>query len=106
MLEAQREGGDDEPAAIVAMMSSLEAMMDASPGVAGYLMARLQPLAGRRRLHATYDGIELWMAESRSDALAESLTRLAGEGVRPLMRKRCEAWAARIRGGRPRSGDR
>lgn len=88
---------EDEDAAVVAMMGSLEKMMDVSPGVAGYLMARLHPVAGRRYLHSTRDGIELWMWESRSPDVADSLMRLAQEDVRPRLRESCEEWATRIR---------
>jgi len=62
LLEAQRDGVDDEDTAIIATMSLLENMMDENPGVAGYLMARLHPVAERRYLQATRDGIELGAA--------------------------------------------
>jgi hypothetical protein len=100
LLRVLQGPGGDETSAVVATMPLLEAMMDESPGVAGYLMARLYPIAARRRLHHTYDAIDLWMHETTSDDLAESLTRLADEGVRPRMRARYQEWAARIRSAR------
>ncbi len=103
VLEARKDPmADNDDAAIVATMSSLEKMMDANPGVAGYLMARLHPIAGARYLHATCEGIELWMWHSTSVDVAESLMRLVHEGVRPRLRKNYEKWADRIR--KQRSG--
>jgi hypothetical protein len=97
LLDVARGQSDDETAAIPRMMSWLEAMMSARAGVAGYLMARLYPIAGQRHLHATYDAIDLWMHESTSIELANFLVKLADEGVRPKLRARYESWAKGIR---------
>ncbi len=104
LLDARREGEADEEAAVLATMTSLDAMMRIDPGVAGYLMARLFPVAGRRYLHQVADAIDLWIDASTSAELADTLTRLANEGVRPLLRKRYEAWSAKIRQSRGQPG--
>ena len=62
--------------------------------VSSYLMARLYPIARHRYLHAVFDRIGLWMGDKANDDLAESLTRLANEGVRPQLQKTYRAWAA------------
>jgi hypothetical protein len=81
-----------------AAMPLLETMMDASPGVGGYLMATLYPIAARRKLNHINDAIGLWMVNSTSEELAESLTRLAKEGPRPSsLRRIYAAWAENIR---------
>lgn len=97
LLDVQRNQVVDEPAAVSGMMSLLEAMMSASVSVAGYLMARLYPIAGQRRSHATYNAIELWMSESTDVELADVLMQLANEGVRPKLRTRYEGWATNVR---------
>lgn len=97
LLNARREVEADEDTVVIATMTALEAMMSVNPGVAGYLMARLFPVAGRRYLHSIADGIDLWIDASTSADLADALSRLAHEGVRPLLRKRYESWAAKIR---------
>ena len=61
--------------------------MDANPGVAGYLMARLYPIAARHHLNHIGDAIGLWMRAGAGDDLAENLTRLANEGVGPTSRR-------------------
>jgi hypothetical protein len=88
---------DDGDAAVADTMATLESMTDARPAVAGYLMARLFPLAGRRYLHHIADGIDLHMDASASTALADALEGLAAEGVRPLLQKRYREWATTIR---------
>lgn len=89
LLEAR--GGDAR-----ATMTTLEAMFDARPAVAGYLMARLLHVAGRQKHHSVYDAIGLWMDDCADPALAAALTRLADEGVRPLLAHQCRTWAERI----------
>jgi hypothetical protein len=75
------------------VMGQLEQMMDASPRVASYLMARLYPLAGRARDHETYRRIELWMHDISVIGVAQVLRSLAREGVRPALKSRYEEWA-------------
>ncbi len=82
---------------IVKTMSFLEKLMDISPVIAGYLMGRLYPMAGKMHLHEVCDAIELWMHANKDENLAGSLMKLANEGVRPLLQKRYIAWATRIR---------
>jgi hypothetical protein len=48
LLDEQRHRTPDEDSAITTMMSSLEAIMDTSASVGGYLMAKLYPIACRR----------------------------------------------------------
>ncbi|MDB4928827.1 MAG: hypothetical protein JWM10_1311 [Myxococcaceae bacterium] len=98
LLEARSDGDGEADAAIVDAMSTLEAMMPARPAVAGYLMARLHPVAGGRYLHHVADAIDLHMDASASAGLADSLSALAAEGVRPRSRKRYLQWEAAIRG--------
>jgi hypothetical protein len=84
-------------------MTSLETMMRTNPSGAGYLMARLFPIAGARYLHHIADAIDLYLVASTSDDLAKLLTRLAKEGVRPRLQKRYEMWALQIREARQRA---
>jgi len=93
----RHEDGSDDDAELISMMTALEAMMDTDASVAGYFMARLFPIVGRRYLHAVADAIDLWLDASTSVPLADALTALAAEGVRPRLRKRYEGWAAKIR---------
>jgi hypothetical protein len=79
-----------------AMMVTLEAMFDARPAVAGYLMARLLHVAAHQEQHAVYDAIGLWLDDCADPALAAALTRLADEDVRRQLAGQCRAWAARI----------
>lgn len=88
---------DDADAAIVETMATLEAMMPARAEVAGYLLARLFPVAGARYLHHVADAIDLHMDASVSGGLADSLQALAREGVRPRLQKRYLQWEAAIR---------
>ncbi|MDI3288315.1 hypothetical protein [Polyangium sp. 15x6] len=104
LFDTQRGTDGDDASAINGTMSLLESMMGTSPGVGGYLMARLYPIARRRYFHHTCDAIELWMADSTSEELAENLSRLAKEGVRPVLRRSYEAWAAQIRQFRKPAG--
>jgi hypothetical protein len=98
LLKARGGSEFDEKSAVIATMPLLETMMDASPGVAGYLMARLYPIAARRKLNHIDDAIGLWMVNSASEELAESLTMLANEGTRPSsLRRIYAAWAENIR---------
>ena len=98
LLEAQGGSDSDEKSAVIATMPLLETMMDASPGVAGYLMATLYPIAARRKLNHINDTIGLWMVNSTSEEVAESLTRLANEGTPPSsVRRIYAAWAENIR---------
>ncbi len=71
--------------------------MDVEPCVAGYLMARLYPLAGQEYAHDVYNGIELWMHNSDSMALADALNALSEESVRPMLRRSYREWAEVIR---------
>ncbi|WP_147469457.1 hypothetical protein [Corallococcus sp. AB045] len=79
------------------LMLLLEAAMDVEPRVAGYLMARLYPLAGRKYAHDVYNAVELWMDASDSMALADALMALSEEPVRPLLRKCYREWAEGIK---------
>ncbi len=97
LLDARRVDETLGDAAIVETMLTLEAVMPARPDVAGYLMARLYPLAGKRFLHHIADAIGLHLHASASVALADTLTRLAGEGLRPQSQRRLHAWAEAIR---------
>jgi hypothetical protein len=97
MLDVQRTNLADEQEVILGTMSQLEKIFDAKPEVAGYLMARLYPLASRRFLHQTCDAIALWIDHSRSPALADNLVRLSNEGVRPQLQKLYQSWAEQIR---------
>jgi hypothetical protein len=103
LFDAQRGPDGDEASAIASTMSLLEALMDTSPGVGGYLMGRLYPIARRRYFHHTCDAIELWMDASRSDELADNLSKLANEGCGPKLQATYEAWAAHIRNSRKRT---
>jgi hypothetical protein len=88
----------EEIPAITSLMPLLESMYDLEPVVAGYLMARLRPVASRRFFHNVADAIDLYMVSSTSEELAETLLRLAEEGVRPRLQKLYASWAAAIRG--------
>jgi len=79
-----------------ATMTTLEKMFDARPAVAGYLMARLLYVASGQKHHSVYDAIGLWMDDCADPTLAAALTRLADEGVRPLLADQCRAWAEHI----------
>ncbi|MFP2899321.1 hypothetical protein [Corallococcus sp. 4LFB] len=79
------------------IMLLLESMMDVQPRLAGYLMARLYPLAGRKYAHDVYNAIELWMKASDSVALADALMSLCAEPVRPMLRKSYQEWAEGIK---------
>ncbi|RKH96054.1 hypothetical protein [Corallococcus exiguus] len=79
------------------LMLLLEAAMDVEPRVAGYLMARLYPLAGRKCAHDVYNAIELWMDASDSMALADALMALSAEPVRPMLKKCYREWAEGIK---------
>ena len=94
LLERQRSCGGDEDADVVFMVALLERMMDARPGVAGYLLARLMLIA--RHAHV-YDGIGLSLGANPTEELADNLMLLAGEGVRPWRRNWYEKCAADIR---------
>jgi len=94
--EIQRHS-EDKDSPVPAMMLLLQQIMDSNSMVAGYLMARLYPLAGRHYYSHIYDAIELWMYHSTSIELADALQRLAVEGIRPALRKRYGAWSETIR---------
>ncbi|NPC53682.1 hypothetical protein HPC50_42375 [Corallococcus exiguus] len=79
------------------IMLLLEAAMDVEPRVAGYLMAKLYPLASQKYAHDVYDAIGLWMSNSDSMALADVLMVLSAEPVRPLLWKSYQEWAEGIR---------
>lgn len=82
--------------AVLGVMPKLEAMMDAAPFVATYLMARLYPIAAELHEHPVCDAIHLWM-HSRSPAPSlEALQQLVGEGLRPRFQKQIAAWIAVI----------
>lgn len=89
LLEAA--GGDAR-----ATMTTLEAMFDARPAVAAYLMARLLLVASHQKHHSVYDAIGLWMDDCADPTVAVALTRLADEGVRPLLANQCRTWAEHI----------
>lgn len=93
LVDESRGHGQD---VVCSVMALLERMMDASPRVAAYLMARLYPLAGRAREHETYRGIELWMHGLSVIGVADILKSLATEGVRPALKSRYEEWARLI----------
>jgi len=95
--------GSEEIPAIAAMMPMLETMWLADPSVAGYLMARLLPVAARRPIHAVADAIHLHLEASASEELATVLSNLATEGVSPRLQTHCLAWAAAIRRNRARA---
>jgi hypothetical protein len=86
-----------EKSAITATNRLLETMMSASPGVAGYLMLKLSPLARRHHMSHISDGIDLHISASASEELAESLMLFASEGFGPPRRKHYEDLAANIR---------
>lgn len=99
LLDTRRDAdGVIHDGTITDTMTSLEAMMTGRPDVAGYLMARLSPVASGRYLHHVVDAIDLHMDASASGELAESLEALSREGVRPRSQRRCLQWAAAIRG--------
>ena len=96
LLDARRGDDTDENEIMTSTLSSLETMMATSPSVAGYLMARLFPVAGGRYFHHVADAIDLHMVASTSAELAAVLMTLAKEGVSPRLQKRYEIWAAQI----------
>lgn len=98
LVGAHRERTRGELEAIQATMRTLEGMWDESPATTAYLMARLYPLASGQFLHATCDGIELWMANAATEQVARRLEQLEGEGVPPALRRRCEQWRTWMRG--------
>ncbi len=89
-----RTGAEDVP--VAEAMIVLEEIADASPVVAAYLMARLYPVAGRKRYHEVFNGIELWIQHFDGVGVAEVLRRLGQEGVRRSLGTRYSAWATAI----------
>lgn len=99
LVDARRDAhGAVTDASIVGTMATLEAVMPARSAVAGYLMARLSPVASARYLHHVADAIDLHMDASASGELADALEALAGEGIRPRTQRHCRQWADAIRG--------
>ena|ERR1700741_2264540 len=86
----------DRQGRVRSTMSLLEQMVDASPRVAAYLMARLYPIAARSRDHETYRGIELWMHGFHTNGVADILKSLAAEDVRHSVKSRYEEWATLV----------
>jgi hypothetical protein len=94
LLERQQVCGGDQDMVVAFTAALLERMMDARPGVAGYLLARLMRIA---RQHNVYDGIGLALGSNPTEELADNLMRLASEGFGPRLRTWYEACAADIR---------
>jgi hypothetical protein len=98
LFDAYRTEPDrHEESTIRSMNTALEAMWGESQAVAGYLMARLQPIASRWCHHTEFDGIGLILASADDVRLASFLDQLAKEGVRPRTQIRCLELAASIR---------
>ena len=70
---------DSTSAALSQLMKHCERLMAQSPGVAIYLMGRIQPLAGKQKLHELYDAVEIWARECRDEESAATLSVLARE---------------------------
>ncbi len=78
--------------AVALAMRILDQTMDVDSGVAGYLMARLYPVAARQRAHEVCNAIDLWMANVLSPSLVINLSKLQTEGVAPKFHRRIANW--------------
>lgn len=98
LVEHVREELADPAEVSPRVMKILEATMCFHDELAAYLMGRLYMTAGRYGNYDIPEGIRLWMHHSVSLSVACGLVRLSKEKeqVRPLLRKQCETWAARI----------
>lgn len=83
-------------AAIRTLMTLLESVMRVRADVGAYLMARLSPVASRRRAHDVFDAIGLWMDGCASAEAARALLQLSTEGFGTGAVRQCEQWAAAI----------
>ncbi|HMA94991.1 MAG TPA: hypothetical protein VKP30_20005 [Polyangiaceae bacterium] len=97
VLDAAMNKAGSKPDACAMAMRLIEGMMDSTAWLGGYLMARLYPKAEEAKAHGVCDAIELWMADSASHRLADTLDALAREGVRPRMQKLYTTWSLAIR---------
>lgn len=79
------------------LMSSMERVMNADTSVGAYLMGRLYSTAAKTSHHEITEAIELWMNAISSEEAAGVVLKLADEGLRPWLRKRCHQWAHRMR---------
>lgn len=77
------------------VMPILEQVIDSSPRVGAYLMARLYPPAGRT-CHEVYNGIGLWMNSLATTEEAEVIAMLASETNGLALKKRYLEWSSHI----------
>lgn len=98
MVNEQRGEDVDRKTVVERVMAVLEAMTDAEPAVAGYLMALLYPLASHRGVHDTADAIPLFLTHGSDPRVVDVLNTLgADRTLSPRLQKKYAAWARALR---------